>query len=382
MGLTKRVNGKRLPATLTSLRRGLMPNSARLSFLAAVGLATAVSAQTLQYQGPPLHRVVHRNTFALRYNPLGLLYEGRFTYRLRLFESDSIALRDNFIGVGLTPVASPAFIRAGAYVEVQPLTVLGFWASYTFVQYFGTFNLFQSFPSARSNFSDAEISRLGALDRGPGPCPGQCGPGEYVTNGTELTIGADFQAKVLDFVVRSRARLVRADMRLRDGDTVFYDQFYDVMVPNRGWYYVNDFDLLYQSPNKRLVVGGRYTHTYMFYSQARHFQSGEEFDPGINNMHRVGPFAGYTFKIDDGAAFNNPTVFVLVQWWLQNVNRTGTARNPDGISQALPLIGLGFQMTGDFLPVPKPAPRAENAAPAPTLEQALSQVERQSDVTF
>lgn len=52
--------------------------------LALVLGATTASAQTLQYQGPPLHRIVHRNTFALRVNPLGLLYEGRFTYRLRL----------------------------------------------------------------------------------------------------------------------------------------------------------------------------------------------------------------------------------------------------------------------------------------------------------
>lgn len=328
--------------------------------------ATTAGAQTLQYQAPPLHRIVHRNTFALRVNPLGLLYEGRFMYRLRLYESNELALRDNFIGIGLTPIASPAFIRAGAYVEVQPLTILGFWASFTFVQYFGTFNLFQSFPSARSNFSDAEITRLGQQPSGPGGT----GPGEYLTNGTELTIGADFQVKLLDFVLRSRARIVRADMRLRDGDTVFYDQFYDVMVPNRGWYFVNDVDLLYQTANKRFVGGARYTQTFMFYGQ-RHFAGGEEYDQGINNMHRIGPFAGYTFKIQDGAAFNNPTVFILIQWWLQNRNRTGTARNPDGVTQALPLIGLGFQMTGDFLTVPKPEVRAE-AEPVPTLDDALS----------
>lgn len=335
--------------------------------VSAVVLAWAATAsgQTLQYQTPPLHRIIHRNTFALRVNPLGLLYEGRFAYRLRLYESDSMALRDNFIGIGLTPVASPAFIRAGAYVEVQPMTVLGFWATYTFVQYFGTFNLFQSFPSARSNYSDKEISRLGNGD----PTVGAGSRTQYLANGTELTIGADFQVKLLDVIVfRSRARLIRSDMRLREGDTVFYDQFYDALVPNRGWYYVNDFDLLYQSLNKRFVGGARYTHTYVFYDQ-RHFQAGEEVALGLNNMHRVGPFVGYTFKIEDGATFNNPTAFILIQWWLQNPNRTGTARNPDGVSQAIPLLGVGFQMTGDFLPVPKPAPRAEDV---PTLDEALA----------
>jgi hypothetical protein len=40
---------------------------------------------------------------------------------------------------------------------------------------------------------------------------------------------------------------------------------------------------------------------------------------------------------------------------------------------------VGFQMTGDFLPVPKPAPRAESV---PTLDEALSQVERQTELTY
>ncbi|MBE2251072.1 MAG: hypothetical protein IAE78_16150 [Myxococcus sp.] len=218
------------------------------ALLAVVLVGSSVAtAQTLQYQAPPLHRVVHRNTFALRVNPLGLLYEGRFMYRMRLYESDSMALRDNFIGIGLTPIASPAFIRAGAYVEVQPMTVLGFWASYTFVQYFGTFNLFQSFQSARSNYSDAEITRLGA---GTTMNPGA--KSQYLGNGTELTIGADFQVKVADIVLRSKARLVRPDMNLRAGDTVFYDQFYDVLAPNRGWYFVNDVDVLYQTGARSL----------------------------------------------------------------------------------------------------------------------------------
>ena len=333
---------------------------ARYLFVVAVLLGTtSASAQTLQDQAPPLHRVVHRNTFALRYNPLGLLYEGRFTYRLRLYESDSLALRDNFIGIGLTPIVSPQFLRAGAYVEVQPMTVLGFWASYTFVQYFGTFNVFQSFPSARSSYSDNELARLGSgLNGMPGAQT------QYLGNGTELTIGADFQLKVLDaLVIRSRARLIRPDMNLREGDTVFYDQFYDVLAPDEGWYFTNDVDLLYQTPNKRFVAGARYTQAFVFYDE-RHFAAGET-PANLNTLHRVGPFVGYTFKSVDGASFNNPTVFVLIQWWLQNPNRTGGA---DGVSRALPLIGAGFQMTGDFLPVSKPGPRAG----LPTLDEALS----------
>lgn len=125
--------------------------------LAVAVLAVPARAQMLNDQAPPQHRIVHKNTFALRYNPLGLLYDGRFSYRLRLYETDSKALRDNFIGVGIAPTASPAFVRIGPYVEFNPLTVLGFWATVQFAQYFGTFDLLQGFGGAQSVFSDSAI---------------------------------------------------------------------------------------------------------------------------------------------------------------------------------------------------------------------------------
>lgn len=314
-----------------------MTKSSR-AVVAAVSLfATASMAQVLYDQGPPQHRIVHRNTFALRYNPLGLLYDGRFMYRYRLYESESLALRDNFVGVGIAPTASPAFVRIGPYVEVNPLTVLGLWATVQFVQYFGTFNLFQSFPSASSNFSDREISSRGALPAGD---PQRA----YVTNGWELAVGANFQVKISSVLVRSLARLARADMRLRDGDRVYYDQFYDLAAPNRGWYFTNDLDVLWQGLGNKMLAGARYTMTLPFYDPNRHIADGETVPD--NSLHRVGPFIGYTFKIQDGARFNTPTVFVLVQWWLRHRWRTG-ADTP----QALPVIGAGFQMTGDFLPI-------------------------------
>src|SRR5262245_44369447 len=86
----------------------------------SVTLAGSAWGQMLQDMGPPQHRLVHRQLVVLRVNPLGLLYDGRFSYRFRLYQSDSTALRDNFVGIGLAPGASPAFARIGAYAEVQP----------------------------------------------------------------------------------------------------------------------------------------------------------------------------------------------------------------------------------------------------------------------
>ncbi len=311
-----------------------------LGFVLALFISSSASAQMLFDQGPPQHRIVYRNTFSVRVNPLGLLYEGRIMYRFRLYESSSTALRDNYLGFGAAGTFSPAFGNIGPYVEFQPLSVLGFWATYMYSRYFRTFGLFQSFPSAASsNFSDPEITRRGALARDDAES-------NYVTDGSQLIIGADFQVKVWQILLRIKARLIRNDYAMRDGDTVMYDQFYDVLAPNKGWFLTNDLDLLWQRPDNRLFIGARYSATTAFYS-GRQFLAGEE-QTNLNSIHRVGPFAGYTFKTKDGAAFNNPTVFVLFQWFLQHRYRTGAVS-----TQALPLMGVGFQFTGDLLPFEK-----------------------------
>ncbi len=299
----------------------------------------------LNDQAPPQHRIVHKNLIALRYNPLGLLYDGRFSYRFRLYATESKVLRDNFIGVGVAPTASPAFVRIGPYVEFNPLTILGFWSALQVVQYFGSFDLLQSFPGAQSDYRDTQIKALTG-SRQP-------------TNGWELTIGANFNIKVGPIVVRDFARLIHGNMAIRSGDRVYYDQFYDVLAPNGGWTFTNDADILWQGLENRLVIGARYTLSAPLYDPARHLDPNDPVQTADNSMHRLGPMVGYTFKSEDGAAFNNPTVFLLVQWWMKHRWRTGVDTHP-----ALPLMGLGFQITGDFLSL-KPAPAApETPAPA------------------
>lgn len=315
-----------------------MARATAVSLLAAVLLvSSAASAQLLQDRGPPKHRIVHRNTLALRVNPLGLLYEGRFIYRFRLYQSDSPVLRDNFVGIGLSPGASPAFARIGIYAEVAPASVATFWVNYEFVQYFGTFDLFQSFPSARSNFSDPEIASRRNLAAGD-PLR------SYRGNGTQLTLGLNLQARLGEsIVVRNNTRVVRPQYNVRQGDTVFYDQFYDVLAPNGGWYLTNDLDAWY-NPKWGLIAGLRYTATAPFYTDSQ-FAPGE-LPGGVNQTHRVGPIIGYTFFQRDGAKFNAPTIILMAQWWLRHTYRTGQVS-----SQAFPLIALGFQFTGDFLPL-------------------------------
>lgn len=304
----------------------------RTAVLSVVLVSSVASAQMLTEQGPPQHRIIHRNTLALRLNPLGLIYDGRFAYRLRLYQSDSKALRDNYLGIGVAPSASPAFVGIGPYLEFNPLTMFGVWAMIQGIQYFGSFNLLQGFPGAQSDFSDTAIKNNAA--------------NHVATGGYEVTVGANFQAKVSVVLLRSQARLIYGSMKLKDNERIYYNQFYDMGMPNDGWAFVNDLDLVYQSLDSKILAGARYTVTLPLYDPARHLDPNDPIQTADNAMHRVGPFLAYTFKVEDGARFNTPTVFLLVQWWLKHRFRTGA-----DVSQAIPLLGLGFQITGDFLPV-------------------------------
>jgi len=314
-----------------------------LAVLTALVLLTAsgASAQTLQEGPPPQHRLVYRNLLVARLNPLGLLDEARLSYRYRLYRSESLALRDNFVSVGLAPGISPAFGRLGVVVELQPLSILQLWGMYEFVGNFGTFRQFQSFPSAGSDFSDTELYARDALPAGDPQRP-------YANTGTQLTLGATLQLKVGPVVARSLLRMIRPDMALRTGDTVFYDITHDVLAPNRGWYLLNDADVLYQT-GRGLTVGLRWASSHAFYGP-EHFTP--ELSTAFPTTHRLGPVFAYTFAEQDGARFNAPTVLLIVNWWLAHRYRTGVDS-----PQAFPYLALGFSFSGDLLPVPPPAER-------------------------
>jgi len=295
--------------------------------------AAPAASQTLFERGPPESRIVHRALLALRLNPEGLIFDGRVGYRHRLYLNESRAMRDNFVGGGLGANASPAFARVGPYVEFAPMSMVTLWAQFAFVSYFGGFDLLQSFPSPRSEYSDEELERLGELD-----------PPEnnYGAVGTELTLGLDLQARLGPVLVRSRGRFVRADLDIREGDRVYYDQLFDVLAADGGWMFANDLDVAWMGLGNRLVLGLRYTATVPFYGDGYAPSEPREND---NSHQRLGPLISYSFFTRDGAAFNAPSVFLLVQWWLDHRYRAGQEH-----SQAMPLIGLGFQFYGDLLP--------------------------------
>jgi hypothetical protein len=294
---------------------------------------------SIEAPAPGSYRVrnslVYRNLFAARYNPLGLVNEFLLGYRVQLIDKPGPLFRDSFAAVHLHTFLNPAFGRVGPMVEVQPLAILNLQATYNYVGYFTTFDQLMSFDSPAANYSDTELSRRG--DEGE----------NYRTKGHLVTLSALLQAKVGRIAIRDNLKAYWADIDLRDGDTVFYDQTLDILEPNRGWVLNNDADLLYLF-DFGLKLGARYTLTHAFYRED-HFPTGQPVVRGVNSpMHRIGPAFLYTFYDKPERRFNKPTIIVLLQWWARHRWRTGEDVHP-----AVPYLVVGFLFEGRLLPDPR-----------------------------
>lgn len=321
------------------LRR--VASACALSLVALVAPGSAVAQDRFNTRiGRVTRGLYMRNSTVVRINPLGLFNDFRLGYRHRIFDRPDlpIILRNTYWAAAGTFAASPAFVRAGAAVEFAPLAILNLSASFERVQWFGTFNFVQSYASANENFSDAAIRERARVDPSSAEAPG----------GWMLTLNGVLQAKVGDLAIRNTARGVWNSLSLRDNRPVFYDSFYDVMTPNGGWVFTDDFDLIYQDTEAGFNVGARLTAVVPLFGQAswgadNHALAGR----GADNSPtlRVGPLVSYTFREGRHSFFNAPTVFVLAQWWLSHRCRTGGC--DECISQGLPMIVVGFAFRGD-----------------------------------
>lgn len=332
---------------------------ASLTASAALFAASSdASAQAYRDGPPPQHRIVYRDLTLFRWNPLGLISDARITYRYRLYKSEKLAFRDNFIALGVAPALSGAFLRGGPTIEIQPASFLQLWGIYEYIGYFGAFNFLQSYPTAdatRVNYSDTELARRGDLPKGD---PAK----NYATFGSQFIFGANLQFKFGPVVVRDQFRFGRPKMSLRKGDRVFYDIFYDLLTGNDGFWMTNDADLLFQALDSRLTLGIRYTMGRAFYEDY-HFAPGDDQANAPGSIHRAGPIAAWTFKKPDGASLE-PTVLLVMNWWLKSPYRTG-----QDVSQGVPYIVAALNITGDLLPQKKKAEvqsTPEKAPPADT----------------
>ncbi len=272
------------------------------------------------YEPAPKDRLHYTNATFGRVNPLGFVDLYRLGWRHRLSTKDSILFHDTYTFVAGEVMATPAYTRVGVYAEAQVLAILRFYASYSGVGYYGTFDQILSWPDNSARYSDNAIEADG--ERASGGL------------GSVLTTGGTLRAAVGPVAIRSTLSLTRYDLPLPDNDVVFYDQYWDRLAPNRGWMALNDADVLLLLDKAR--IGARHTFN-------DELGNDTDNDSAMAN-HRVGPLLAWQFEDKKpGAKFNQPTAFLIAQWWLQHPYRAGQEQ-----PQGLPLIAAGFAFNGDL----------------------------------
>lgn len=281
----------------------------------------------------PDTRLVYRVTVGARVNPLGLGLGGRLGLRHKLYESDSVALRDNAAVGALTAVLTPAFSRVGAVAEISPASFATLFASWERFDYFGTVGFFQSFPSAASNAGPDEINRRGALPSGSPEAP-------YGTSGQQVTVGATLGVALKQWVVRDQVRLFWNQAALRSGDRVFLDPNIDLVIPNGGWSLANDLDAAWT--NGALTAGLALNVQKAFFTSADYLP-GEQSTSAQGWRARLGPSVNYTWVQPVGSRFI-PSVYAQVQWHLAHPYRSGQ-QSPAWF----PWILAGVSFAGDLL---------------------------------
>jgi len=308
----------------------------------AIALATLLSAAALfaparaRAEEPlpptPKEQLFYQNLTVVRINPIGLQNQFELDWRHRLYDpGDSLIMSQNYWALFASPVLTPGLMRLGLGVKFQPLAILKLEVKWEYLNYFGNFDLLQSYPSVTdANFSDSDIADGGDAGR------------NYATDGWQLTLDGEARAKVGPVIVRSRFKAGYLEVALKGDDKVFYEQYVDLLLPGKGWFFTNDLDLLFQL-SKHLIVGVRHAFMDVQYPDDA-FQPGDPRETDSAPTHRLGPLVAYTFSDEPGSAFNKPTLLLLVNWYLQHRYRTG-----EDTSQAFPYIVLGFAFSGDFI---------------------------------
>jgi hypothetical protein len=300
--------------------------------LLVLGLLLPVQALAQSIVGPPAipdRRLVINSLFVTRVNPLGLELQTRGGYQARLYSDERLMFRDNFVFVGAYPRISPAGIKAGPIVEIQPLSMFNLRLSAEYVNFFSTLGFLQSRSSPNSDYSDS------ALDAGE--AAGQ----HYSASGARFAVEPFLQAKVGPIAVRNRFSFEYWRMGLRDQDVVWYDATLDTMVPGNGFTFSNDLDVLFMGLPP-LVVGARYSLVQPLYGSRQ--LADDETLTVKNGHHRVGLLAAYVFYDEGYTSFTKPAVILNVAWYLQHRYRTGAE-----VSRAMPYVVLGFAFQSDLL---------------------------------
>ena len=257
-----------------------------------------------------------------RFNPLALADLIRAGLAARLYRSERAALRDNFIFFGFSPRWTASSLRLGPELDVQPASFFNMRLSTELVRFWGIFDSIQSFRTPQADWSDSTLSRNGD------------GGLAYATEGVHIIFEPTLQLRWRQLAFRDHVAIEFWNLRLRPGDSYFYEAGSDTLVPNNGIVFTNDLDVAWLT-HVHLAVALRYTVVVPVY---------EAQPSGLNRSQRLGPALAYTFLDWRFTRFHNVTIFGVAAWYLEHRFRTGA-----DVSAAVPYLLGGVSFQADFI---------------------------------
>jgi hypothetical protein len=262
-------------------------------------------------------------------NPTVAEYRTRIGYMRRLGQSEELLWRDTFLSLGGQVRLNPCYTAVGPMVQWQPIAVFNLKALVDAYGFFGTAGMLQSFRSPLDEYSDAvQRARPAARDT-------------YGTTGWHAMLQPTLQARVGPIALQNVLTVDYFHMRLRGGDTLWYDAGPDTLLPGRGWMLTEEVNLVYFAG--RLTLGATFRYLLPFYGQ-ENLRPGEDAGAVNNANMRVGGLVAYTFKEGGYSSFHHPTAFLTAAWHVRNRYRAGQET-----TQALPFVGVGFAFQQDIV---------------------------------
>jgi len=309
---------------MRALQRHLHRGRGARHALAALVLLTFAGPSAAQTQGSGWR---WSNTAYAQLDPRGLIDELRLTYRAS-FSDEPSPLTGSvaaFVGVGL----GPASLRSTVGLELRPVGPLAFSVAYAPTYFPNLIGAGRSYPSPQSEFDSGVFSS---------PRPGPSGDRALFSH--QLVVSTSLSLRLEWLVGRIALQASRFWADLPEGDRVFYEPTYDVVVDAHGWAAKGDLDLGVQLGSS-LIVGLRQSLVLAWYGDGA-YAPGEPHNDPNTPIFRLGPAARWAL-IDGRTGAEWGSVFVLAQWYALHRYRTGEA-----VSGAIPLLGIGFTLEGDL----------------------------------
>ncbi|MFE8599785.1 hypothetical protein KYC5002_30215 [Archangium violaceum] len=262
-------------------------------------------------------------------NPTVAEYKMGISHKQRLGQSEDLLWRDTFLGLGGQVRLNPCYTAVGPTLNWQPIAVFNLKALVDAYGFFGTAGMLQSFRSPLDEYSDA-VQRANSESQRT-----------YGTIGWHAMLQPTLQAQVGPVALQNVVTLDYFNMRLRNGDTLWYDAGPDTLLPGRGLMLTEEVNLVYFAGP--LTLGATFRYLLPFYDE-ENFRPGEDVKAANNSNMRLGALVAYTFQDGGYSSFNHPTAFLTATWHVSHRYRAGQET-----SQAIPFVGLGFSFQQDFV---------------------------------